>query len=385
MTKDTFERLMLLIAVIVQNPGIGYRDPDSPDKVKNPLEEIQSKIVELAKGYDIKLSPNPPSTATISKDFKELRKFGILKKSPYKWGYYLGTGVMSKQQLKIAFDAIASQANYQGDPKLREIHKELSRKSKGLEADEQVDFFYPVRLNLNRSINHTDPYEMMEKQQNHNNLFHKINDIELSIIERKAVEIKRTEDLYNNPQILGGVSVYPLQLIYYDIAWYLLYEHIDSGLLEIGRINRYGDYCRFLDQPPRGLEAQKSSLDKAHKLQKNGWGLYLGDKEEQELELQGKLEFIEIKVRFYRPVCNFILEGELRHPKQKIKAYSKEDKITKGTKPEYIDYEIKLPRRSHSEFLHWVQRYLDKAKIFAPEGLAQKHLELAKELVKRYQ
>jgi hypothetical protein len=47
-------------------------------------------------------------------------------------------------------------------------------------------------------------------------------------------------------------------------------------------------------------------------LLEKGWGLFLGKAEEQRLELEGKINLIKVKVRFFPTVIDFILEGELR-------------------------------------------------------------------------
>ena len=44
-----------------------------------------------------------------------------------------------------------------------------------------------------------------------------------------------------------------MQLIYHDVAWYLLYEYLDNGQLEIERIDRFTDHIQFVNQP-RGTE-----------------------------------------------------------------------------------------------------------------------------------
>ena len=86
----------------------------------------------------------------------------------------------------------------------------------------------------------------------------------------------------------------------------------------MGRVNRFNSHCYPVKIPARGLEKQRASLTKAYKLFENGWGLNLGDPESQQLELTGNLQFVEVKVRFYYPISNFILEGERRHLNQKI-------------------------------------------------------------------
>ncbi|MHC5931370.1 hypothetical protein [Nostoc sp.] len=91
----------------------------------------------------------------------------------------------------------------------------------------------------------------------------------------------------------------------------------------------------------------------------------LGDIESQKLELEGNLEFIKVEVHFFPPMTGFILEGERRHPKQKITPGI----IDKTTgKPSYVIYRIDLPNRSIDEFSLWVYRHMDKAQMISPSA-----------------
>jgi hypothetical protein len=383
LNPQALEKLLLLIATLLKYPGVGCRDDELKIDLNhhNALESVQTHLRQLAQEIGINLPENYPAIPTIRKDLELLRDYHILERRMYRWGYYLGTGVMDKRQLKFAFNALESQAIYQGDPQLRQIYYTLKRRLKGFEFERKQDFFYPVRQHLNRAINYTDPEEMMSKGQYRHTLFHQIDLLEQAIIQGQGIEISRSVDLYENNKI-GLMSVFPLQLIYYDIAWYLLYENCSDRTLAIGRINRFKNHLEVLTPGGRGIAAQEQSLENAHKLLNNGWGLKLGDYQEQQLELRGKLELIEIKVRFFPPVSNFIEEGELRHPQQKIRK-GKLDPTT--GKPIHLDYLIKLPPRSVDEFSFWVNRYLDKALVLSPAELVTQHRESALKLAQRYQ
>jgi predicted DNA-binding transcriptional regulator YafY len=381
-----FERLMLLIATLLKYPGVGYREVDNLENCSNKghqhhdaLTEVQHYLRQLAASLNRELPNRYPATATLRKDLETLRDYQILDRRMYRWGYYLGTGALTPKELQITFNALASQAIYQGDPRMRQIYYQLLQRLRGFKSEPDSDFFYPVRQHLNRAINYTDPQEMMEKGEYRQTLFHQIDKIENAIVQGQAIEISRQTNFYDNQ--LGCILIWPLQLIYYDIAWYLLYEYCSHGGLAIGRLNRFGNYCKIYTRQGRGIEAQKQSLRQAHQLLERGWGLKLGDVEEQKLELENKLEFIDIKVRFFPPVSYFIEEGELRHPQQKLKRGSKEPLTGK---PKYVDYLIQLPPRSLDEFSIWVQRYGDRAQVLSPPELVEKHRQIALALARRY-
>ncbi|WP_335209431.1 hypothetical protein [Nostoc sp.] len=70
-----------------------------------------------------------------------------------------------------------------------------------------------------------------------------------------------------------------------------------------------------------------------------------------------------MQVRFFPEVMEFIQEGEKRHPKQKIELGPK----GKNGKPTYVDYIVKLPKRSLEEFCRWVYRFMGNAQFISPQ------------------
>lgn len=241
--------------------------------------------------------------------------------------------------------------------------------------------FYPVRTQLDRVIVYTDPVEMMAKgkYQSQGTLFEKLDALETAIIKGQAVELYRYRNPYN-PNKTRYEQVYPLQLIYADIAWYLLLEDYNNGHLVVSCIDRFSDRFNVLDSKGRGLDSQWKSLHIAHRLLKAGCGLKLGLREEQQKEIRGELELVEVKVRFFPEVMGFIQEGEKRHLHQEIKPGPK----GKDGKFAYVDYIVKLPERSLEEFCRWVYRFMDNAQFISPEYLAEQHQRFAHALIDRY-
>lgn len=377
----SFQRLMLLIATLVKHPGVGCCDTlaqEEPGKHHNALELVQTQLRHVAQSLGIELPDDYPATATIRKDLETLRDYGILDRRMYRWGYYIGTGAMSKQQLKVAFNALDSHAKYQGDPKIRQIYQILEQRLRGLDLESQEDFFYPVRAYLNRPIIYTDPVEMVKKGKYNHTLYCCLETVEDAIAFGQAVELYRYKEPYQ--QRIGYIQVYPLQLLYHDIAWYLLYEECETHHLAVERVDRFKDHCQIISTKQRHQQDQRERLKVAEKLMSAGWGIYLGQPEEQQLELEGKLPFEPVKVRFFPPVTTFILEGECRHPSQKI-IKGKQDSNGEYT---HVDYSIKLPRRSFNEFSRWVYRYMGNALVLSPPDLVEKHRQEAQALAKRY-
>jgi predicted DNA-binding transcriptional regulator YafY len=378
--QQAFARLMLLIATFVKYPGVGcFELEDSPtDQEHNSLAQVQIYLKKLAQELNIELANC--SVPTLRKDLETLRNYQILDRRKYCWGYYLGTGAMNREELQVAFHALVSSAKYQGNPQAKRIYHTLEKRLRGLNLELKGQFFYPVRQHLNRAINYTDPEEMIRKGKNQNNLFHQLDLVEEAISCGQAIEISRGSDPYQKGNT-GIIQIYPLQLIYVDIAWYVIFEYCSNGHLAIGRINRYKNYCKIINPIGRGLEMQQKSLAKAHKLLENGWGLNLGEFEEQQAELSGELTLIPIEVRFFPKVIPFILEGERRHNNQEITPGPKDSKTGQLA---YVTYQIQLPPRSLSEFNLWVFRHLDNAQVISPPELVEFHRQSAQALMQRY-
>lgn len=383
--KQAFERLMLLISTLIRFPGVGSADPlairePTENHHHNALEDVQLKLRELAEVFNIDLPSDYPSLPTIRKDLGKLREYGILENRMYRWGYYLGTGVFSPQDLQLVINILETYAKTQADSKARQLYQTLTRRLKGFTLSQNEEIFYPVRCNLNRTIEWTDPEEMMAKGQNRRTLFHQLDRIETAILKGQAVEISRFKDPYGEHG-LGLKIVWILQLIYYNTAWYLLYEDCKDSCFGVGRMSRFKDYCEIVTLKGREITAQQQSLEQAHQLLTNGWGLNLGNLEQQRLELTGELPLIHLKLRFYPPASYFILEGELRHPHQRI-SFGKIDPLTK--QPLFVDYTIDLPPRSVNEFYLWLQKYGDQVQVLTPLDLAQKHQTMATNLLNQY-
>ena len=76
----------------------------------------------------------------------------------------------------------------------------------------------------------------------------------------------------------------------------------------------------------------------------------------------------------------FILEGDRRHPRQKIK----EDPRDSFGNVLYVDYKIDLPDRSLNESSLGVNRYMDIAQVLLPPSLVEKHRQAGRYLSDRY-
>ena len=377
--QTALNRLLLLIALFVRSPGIGYPDEDIPapnGEHHNALAAVAAGLNQLSLDLDLEIAAY--SVPTLRKDLEFLRKHGIMEERMYRWGYYLGTGVFSPQELPIAIQAIKDISERLGDPTIDDLYQKLAKRLRGLELSEAT--FYPVRSQLNRSIIYTNPERMRERHNYRETLFERLSELETAIVTGSVVEIYYARSPYPN-----GSSrywhIYPLQLLYHDVAWYLICEEIDSGYLAAIRIDLLSSHLRQLDLPPRGRSVQLDRLKVVERLLKNGWGISLGSREQQIQELNGSGSSIEVKVRFFEAVIPFIREGEKRHPRQQIKLGKK----TSDGRLAFINYSAILPARSLDEFFRWVRRFGSEALVLAPEKYVEEFRQEAKLLAERYQ
>lgn len=371
-----FERLLMLVATFIRYPGVGsLEQEDNPTQIHDALQEVQRYLQKTADELGRSLPHYSPHT--LRKDLVTLRRYGVLDQRMYRWGYYLGTGAMNLAELRVMLQAARSQAQAQGDPQTRQVCYTVEKRLRGLDLELQGRLFYPVRSQLNRTIVYSDPEEMMQQGQYRHTLFHALEALEAAIVQGQPVTLHRRTDPFGTAGI-GSIQVYPLQLIYADIAWYLLYEYTENQYLELERIDRFSDHCQLVPAEPRGIAIQHQRLQVAQTLLQNGWGLYLGTPEQQQLEQRGMAELINVQVRFFAPIDAFILEGDRRHPTQTLRKGQQHNQT-------YVDYSVQLPERSLSEFSRWLNRFMHHAKILAPANLAAQHQENALKLMQRYQ
>ncbi|MFG6099814.1 WYL domain-containing protein [Leptothoe sp. ISB3NOV94-8A] len=374
-SPKALKRLLMLVLTLIEHPGVGSPDAATETSAEhhNALQILCDRMHELAKskGIDFSCSAN-----TIRKDLGFLRQWGILSPPMYRWGYFLGTGLMTRGELRTALNALAAQATHQKEPQVRQLYEKLTRRIKTI--DPYGELLYPVRTQFNQSIIYTDPIEMMSDGHYRPTLIHEIKQLEQSILTGEKIQLCHSKSPYSN-RPRGYLWVYPLQIIHNNIAWYLLYEHFSDQHLAITRLDRFSDHYRKSDSERRGIAVQQKKLKTAHQLLATGWGLFLGDLQDQKLELQGKLSFTKVIVRFFPPILRFILEGEHRHQSQKIIKGPMKDGVLS-----YVDYEVSLPPRSVNEFSRWVYGFMGNAQFIEPKILAQEHHNAARLILDRY-
>ncbi|MBE9042036.1 AAA family ATPase, partial [Oscillatoriales cyanobacterium LEGE 11467] len=241
---------------------------------------------------------------------KALKPYGIFNAASYRRGYFIGTAILTPSELNAAYKLLQSQAQRFDDPVALEAYQifgDRLKQSKLLAADER----YPVRVLGTKSI--FNPADLPSSA-----LIRHTEILERGIETGELLELKR---LQGGGRFVGDVEeffcVWPLQLVFHNIAWYLGFECCGGdkdGLLRFGRLDRL-----FLGQPThqtRSMQQQKTALKRLTQLYDASAGAFLGNSAaEQKLYLSGNgRQQMEIVVELW---CSdgsfrFISEGTQR-------------------------------------------------------------------------
>lgn len=366
-----FDRLMLLVALLVETPGSGAIETGG-------LAAIGEALRDRAAALGRPFPADYPSIPTLRKDLATLRAYGLLGDRMYRWGYYLGAGALTAAELTTALNGLRLLAIDLGDPKVGERLGPIQSRLKSWDQDQEGRLTYPLRRSLSRPVSEQDPITRLEQGQGWDRLVEQLDVIEEAILDGQAIELK----VARSPQLDDRGErerLYPLQLLFYDVGWYLLYEKLDSGQFATRRIDRLSAEVRWLPMPPRGLRIQRQRLRKATGLLSAGWGLFLGEAADQIRELAGQEPLRLVVVRFRPPTARFIAEGDHRHPTQRLTWESE----TSG-EPSGLEFSVKLPRRSLGEFERWVRRYGSDAVVLEPPELVARFRQMAIALAQAY-
>jgi hypothetical protein len=106
----------------------------------------------------------------------------------------------------------------------------------------------------------TDPDAMIAQQRHNHNLFFSLEKLEQAMIDGQAIKIYQTRNPYAEKNI-GLMIVFPLQLLYQEVAWYLICEVIQlesfvekTPYLLVERVDRFSEEFnlipKYLSPPP---------------------------------------------------------------------------------------------------------------------------------------
>jgi len=305
-----FLRVMTLLRHLLQQPF--DRAPESGVSLH---EHLITATAAIPGGY------LPGETATLRKDLEKLlTPYGFRTRNDnVRHGYSLGTALLSPPRLLELHNVVRQAAGRLADPSAQDLLRELDQRLDwaGIDRDDVT----PVRSYARHAL-----VDSALVRRNSLAVPQQAEQIETAIVEHRRVQLQRFDGMgsfADSPQ--GELRVWPLQLIFHNVGWYLLFEedHIgeEHGLIRSERLDR----LKMSAQGSRGelrrsAEQHREALQRLEDLLRLSGGIYFGDSLEQQLALiTGSPQRRQAALVTLRFCCApwafaFIREGLQRYP-----------------------------------------------------------------------
>jgi hypothetical protein len=386
--KSAFERLIGTIKLIVNQPFL--------------IDSGNGSLITLAKALSAAGVTRDARSGLpmLRKDIQNILKpYKILPEIPMRNGYFAGTGILSQQELIKVFEILQSQAKNLDDPLTLDFYNKFKERMLQVKFIDSEENIYPIRSISNHAI-------VDEKYIDESSLLKKLPYLESAILKGELLELS---NFINCPKHPGDensfFTVYPLQVVFHNLAWYLGYECVSdtaAGLIRFQRLDRL-----FIGRPQnkyRPRKEQEKSLDKLQKLLQCSAGIYLGNSlEDQKKFLSSNKEIrsqvcMTIELRFDDKTYNFIAEGTKRFAQIKMSLPNKSENKFKLPKSIFClpkakqdkqfpnRFQVVLPKWCLDEFdlLRWIIGFGASVKVVEPPELVEKINNLAKGIIKLY-
>ena len=167
----------------------------------------------------------PSEAATLRKDLEKLlTPYGFRPRNDnVRHGYAIGTALLSAHRLREIHGVVSQAAGRLADPTAQDLLRELEQRLAW--GGIAVDGSSPVRAFANRSIVSSAlvrPDSLAAERQ--------AEALETAIVERRRIELERYASVgsfADSPN--GSFRVWPLQLLFHNIGWYLVFEEDAIG------------------------------------------------------------------------------------------------------------------------------------------------------------
>jgi hypothetical protein len=257
--------------------------------------------------------------ATLRKDAERiLAPYGLRATTgASRHGLALGTAVLSASRLREVHAVVDEEVRRLGDPSNQDLLIELEerlRRGGILSADH-----LPVRAFANRSIVHPD---LVRADSLANPA--QAERLEAAIAAGQRVVIERFSPAAHHGHSPGGEQqVWPLQLLFHTIGWYLAYEEDAigrrEGLIRTERLDRLA-LRRVETGFSRTIGTRRRSLERLQRLMELCGGIFLGEDLAAQLDLAsakperitGQLQTLRFHAQPW--VFRFLREGLQRFP-----------------------------------------------------------------------
>ena len=378
---ETFERLIKMIRLIIHEPFIFKKGEGTLNSLVKRMQEEEI----LADDYRDR----------VRKDIeKVLKPYEILPEFPMKRGYFAGTAILSENDLIKVFYLLETQAKSLDDPIALQVYERFKQR---IETSKLAQSYpYPVRAIHNRNI-------VVREKVSDLSVALKTEELERAIEAGQLLELGRIPGGGTfNPETESLFKIYPLQIVFHNIGWYLGFEHNEGenkGLLRFERLDRL-----FLGQTQsktRSRSAQLKSLQRLITLYKSCGGIFLGNdpKLQQKYlsseEAERKQIEITIEIWFTEKIFRFISEGTQRFPLKQMKMSQPFNRellrknrtlfsLRKTSDPKFPHrFRVRLPQWSLEDIdlQRWILGFGGEAKVVTPESLRETLKEKGKAIL----
>jgi len=309
-------------------------------------------------------------------------------------GYALGTAVLSAPQLQELVQLLDGVVQQLSDPTKQDLLLDLKERLRrgGLE----VDMAPPLRRIANRSIVSSElvrPDSLALEGQ--------AKRLEIAILARQRVQLDRYGTAARFESSPTGLRwVWPLQLVFHTIGWYVAYEEEaiggggQDGLIRLERLDRLA--LRHVDPHTSQEPARRQrSLQRLDRLLQVSGGIYFGDDLAAQLAVAGtnaeerRRHLQTLRFRCTPTVFSFLREGLQRFPLEATRLsqplpgdhWWRHPKAPHCLKPQAgsthpYPIEIDLPLwslASDVDLRRWLFGFGEGVIVEAPEALRQEH------------
>lgn len=377
---EPFGRLMKTIRYIAHHP---FKEKKQEEFIK---ELVASQVLPVEERNNFR------------RDVQEaLKPYRIIPNSPMRRGYFVGTGIFTKWELEKLYGLIQSQKMHLEDPvaiEMLEIFEDRIEASKLL----AVEAAYPIRVIGNRGIVNPDNLPK-------NALSQHLETLEKAILAGELLELARIPKTSRFAgQIEGNFQVYPIQIVFHNIGWYLGYEVTSgekAGLLEFERLDKLCLLSKMLKM--RSPVEQKQALDRLTALYTACPGIYLGKSAEDQKKYldQKRRKSVEMLVELWMgdQIFQFFIEGNQRFAKKQMKMSKRPHEATRendkalytleksGDREFPNRFQVKLPKWSIGDvdLKRWIIGFGGKVKVIQPQELVEMIKQEGEGIISNYQ
>ncbi|MDX2273545.1 MAG: WYL domain-containing protein [Cyanobacteriota bacterium] len=365
---ESFRRLFYTIRLILTQPF--HFDPE--------LGGLES----LSEGLQQQGWVKGQNRDAIRKDIeKVLKPYQILPPFPMKRGYFTHSGLFSRHELKQIYRLLQVSSHTLENPWEQAVYEMVDQRMRLSRID--TSELYPIRQLGNQSI--VDPTlapsgTLADRRG--------LQVVEEAMEQGELLEVKRLPGATFPGEASEIFRLWPLQLVFHQIAWYLGCEYHGGkkhGLMRFERLDRLFLHLRHCAE--RSRKEQLAALERLHKLYDVSAGIFLGNDPRLQSQIlsrhpeeRQKAQFT-LELWFSDRIFPFVSEGTRRFRYQHMSP-----RISGSSRPQSL---FSLPPTGDPQFPHrlkvvlplwslenvdlkrWILGFGGEVLVISPEPLRQ--------------